>query len=243
LTGRQRFEEALAGRAVAFAPIVWERLPELVHQPSADWWQDAAIGQRLLTDVAGLAVADAVFVLAALDAAQALSDSGARGDDALDALAGTPEARCGYELVAQVSSSRPFGVIAGVPDIGRLQAQFGAEEREAAEDALSDLARGYLDAGADALAVIGTDTESVEAAAQRVATVGDFYGRPVLAIRERGDTIDAWLQSASRSTIAVVGVTGEWPGVAAGLVITPGDVSARWDAARLRAVGTARDGS
>jgi hypothetical protein len=40
--------------------------------------------------------------------------------------------------------------------------------------------------------------------------------------------------------LGVISPDGEWPAVAVGVVITPGDVSGVWDAARLRGVGAAR---
>jgi hypothetical protein len=238
LTGRERFRLALEGRDVAFAPLVWERLAELVHHAAPDWWRDPVVGQRLLTDTAGLACADALFVVAAADAAASVAAAGARGDDALDELARSPDAQSGYELVATVRESRPFAIIAALPDAAWLQARFGAPEPEAAEDALSDLARGYLDAGADALAIIGGEDAAVRRAADRAGSTGDYYGRPVLAICRSADAVEAWLHTGGRCSVATISDAGEWPDLSAGLVLTAGDVGPTWDAARLHAVGS-----
>lgn len=233
MTGRERFEAALGGRGVAFAPLVWERLPELVHQVADGWWHDPGAGLRLLGDAAALAGADAMFVLAAGEAAAERRRSGATGDDALDALAGTPEAEAGYELVQALRASSTFAVIAALPDAETLRMTFEAADADAADDALCDLARAHLDAGADALAVLGSDGSAVRAAAARVGGVGDFYGCPVLGLCEA----DAWWERGCDAPLAVMAADGTWPALAAGLVVTPDDVSTRWDADRLHAVG------
>jgi hypothetical protein len=224
VTGRARFEAALAGQAVAWAPLVWERLPELVRQPAAAWWRDPTIAQRLLADAAGIAGADALFVLAAPGERRG-------GDDALDALADGDDARAVRDLVARLRASAPFAVVAALPDTATLLRDFAASDEDVAEDALADLARGLLDAGADALAVVGED---VRESARRVAGIGAFYGRPVLAV-EPGE---AWFASGSEAPVALVEGAGGWP--AAGLAITAGDASVRWDADALRAAGEAR---
>lgn len=241
MTGRERFLDAVAGRSVAFAPLAWERLAELVHQPAEDWWRDPSRGQRLLADLSGLAGADAVVVLAAVDAASAVRAAGARGDEALDRFADTPEAGAGYELVKRLTASESFAAIAGLPTVRWLQSHFEAEEPEAAEDALSDLARGYLDAGADALAVIGAGADEVREAARRAKAAGDFYGRPVLAFASSPHGWTAWLESGGAGSVALLSPDGEWPRVASGVVGTPGDVSGTWDPMRLHAIGSARD--
>lgn len=236
MTGRERFRLALDGRAIAFAPIAWERLDELVHQPDSGWWRWPSTAQRLIADVAALARADAVVVLAAAQAADAVRASGATGDDALDELAHAADVRSGFELVARLQGSESFAVIAGLPDVAWLQERFDAAEPEAAEDALSDLARGYLDAGADALAVIGTDTDPVRAAAGRAAAAGDYYGRPVLAVAGG----EAWIESGGTTPVAILSDAGDWPALEAGLVLTPGDVSAHWNTARLHSIALTR---
>ncbi len=224
MNGRDRFEAALAGRAVAWAPFVWERLPELVRQPAAAWWRDPTVAQRLLADAAGVAGADALFVLAA---------PGERGggDDALDALADGDDAHAVRDLVGRLRASAPFATIGALPDTATLLRDFGAADADVAQDALADLARGLLDAGADALAVVDDD---VRESARRLAGIGAFYGRPVLAVQPGA----AWFETGSDAPVAVVDGAGGWP--AAGLAITAGDVSTRWDADALRAAGAAR---
>jgi len=56
----------------------------------------------------------------------------------------------------------------------------------------------------------------------------------VLAVEPGG----AWFESGSQAPVALVDGAGGWP--AAGLAITSGDVSVRWDVDALRAAGEAR---
>jgi hypothetical protein len=141
LTGRERFREAIAGRGAAFAPILWEQLPELVRQPQDAWWRDPTVARRLLADAAALALADAMFVCVGAD-----------------------------EVVGS-----------GVP----------------------------------------------------LARAGGLFGRPVLGVcGEQG-----WVDGGGE--LVVLSADGSWPD-GPGVVITPGDVSGRWSAEQLHAVGSAR---
>jgi hypothetical protein len=238
LNGRDRLVAALAREGLAFAPMLWERLPALVHEQQADWWQDPTTAQRLMSDAAGLSGADAMFVLVAREAVRCAAASGARGDAALDALASMPEARRGIDLVRALHDVAPYGVIAAVPPPAALQRALGGEEPEAAEDAFTDLVSGYLEAGADAVAVTGNEKAEVSAGLARAARLGALYGRPVLAVCMGSGETSAWDEHGA--PLDVISEAGEWPPLAFGLVITAIDVSAGWDAARLRAVGMAR---
>jgi hypothetical protein len=200
------------------------RRAALARPPAAAWWRDPTVAQRLLADAAGVAGADAMFVLAA-------PGEHGGGDDALDALADGDDERAVRDLVARLRASAPFAAIAALPDTATLLREFAASDEDVAEDALADLARGLMDAGADALAVVGDD---VRESARRVAGIGAFYGRPVLAVEPGG----AWFESGSQAPVALVDGAGGWP--AAGLAITAGDVSVRWDVDALRAAGEAR---
>jgi hypothetical protein len=192
----------------------------------------------LSADAAALAGADAMFVFAAQEAVRHAATAGTRGDRALDGLASTPEAARGVELVRSLRQVAQHGVIAAVPAPAELHRALEGEEREAAEDAFTDLVSAYLDAGADAVAVTGKRDDEVSAGLERAAGLGRLFGRPVVAIcAGNGDTA-AWDERGA--PLGVVSAAGDWPDPASGLVITPGDVSSRWDAARLRAVGTAR---
>lgn len=239
MSGRDRFLGALGGEGVAFAPIVWERLPALVHQERADWWKDPTVGQRLIADAAALAGADAMFVFAAAEVVRSAVADGARGDAALDALASVKDARYGSDLVEAVRATARHAVIAAVPSPGTLQRELGSEEPDAAEDAFTDFVTRFLEAGADAVAVTGTESLELNGAMDRAVRLVELFGRRLVAVLwgEDGDT-KAWDELGE--PLGVISSEGDWPDRASGVVITPGDVSARWDAARLRAVGNAR---
>jgi hypothetical protein len=238
LSGRSRFVAALAGNGLAFVPIVWEALAALVHQERAEWWQDPTVGQRLIADAAALAGADAMFVLAAGEAVRGAVSRGERGDAVLDALASTGAVTRGAELVRCVHDVADHGVVAGVPAPAVLQRALGGEEPEAAQDAFTDLCSAYLEAGADALAVMGEEGGEIGEGVTRAARLAALYGRPVLGVAELDGEVEGWDEHGE--PLGVISADGEWPGCASGVVITPGDVSARWDAARLRSVGAAR---
>jgi hypothetical protein len=238
LSPRDRFLAAVSGHALGFAPILWEQLPALVHQERADWWQDPAVGQRLIADAAALAQADAMFVFVAAEAIDCAVSAGARGNDALDSLAQRPEIANGVELIRCLHDVATHGVIAAVPAPSNLRAAFQGAEIEAAEDAFSDLASAFLGAGADALAVTAQEADDVAAGVRRAAEIGKLFGRPVLGVCTADGVVSGW--TADGSSLGVVSQAGEWPAMTAGVVITPGDVSGRWDAPSLRDVGGAR---
>jgi hypothetical protein len=239
LSGRQRFLDALVGRGLAFAPIVWQALPALVHQERADWWRDPTVAQRLIADAAALAAADAMFVFAAGEAVRDALAAGERGDSALDGLASTAAVADGAELVRCLREVAEHAVVAAVPAPEALQRALDGAEPEAAEDAFTDLCSAYLEAGADALAIIGEEGGEVGAGVTRAGRLAGLYGRPVLGVAERDGEAEAWDERGE--PLGVISAQGEWPASSTtGVVITPGDVSTRWDAARLRAVGAAR---
>jgi hypothetical protein len=238
MTSRSRFRTALERDGLAFAPLLWTRLPSLVHQERAGWWQDAAAGQRLIADAASLALADAMFVFVAAEAVRSAVSEGAGGDAALDALAETQAAVRGIELVQCLHDVAQHATIAAVPAPAQLLADLGGEEIEAAEDAFSDLASAYLQCGADALAVIGARSDHVDAGVTRAVQLGKLYDRPVLGVCLGEEDAAGWDQDGR--PLAVISDGGEWPPGACGVVITPGDVSGRWGTDQLRAVGSAR---
>ena len=238
LNPRDRFLAAVSGDALAFAPILWEQLPALVRQERADWWQDPAVGQRLIADAAALAHADAMFVFVAAEAITCAVSAGEVDNDALDSLVQRAEIENGVELIRCLHDVATHGVIAVVPAPSELQVAFDGAEIEAAEDAFSDLASAFLGAGADALAVTARQTDDVAAGVRRAAETGRLFGRPVLGVCEADGVASGW--TADGSSLGVVSPEGVWPAVTAGVVITAGDVSGRWDAPFLRDVGGAR---
>jgi hypothetical protein len=238
LRGAERFRAALAGDALAFAPILWEQLPELVRQPRPDWWQDPTTGQRLIADAAALALADAMFVFAAAEALEAAVDEGTRGDQALQKLAqGAPTAHA-VRLLASLHAVSEQAVIAAVPAPAAVQREVGGEEIEAAEDVFSDLAIAYLEAGADALAVTGGEVDEVSEGVRRAARMARLFERPALGLCVADARVSGWVHDGGM--LGVVSEAGRWPALDRGVVTTPGDVSGRWSADLLHTVGSAR---
>jgi hypothetical protein len=237
LNGRERFRFAVAGEQLAFAPLLWDEVAALVRQPAPGWWRDPTAATRILGDAAALAGADAL-VVRALDAA--VDEQGARGDDALDALARSEPARQALALLERLAQSGGYAVLAGLPDIGGLQRRMGAGDPDVAEDAFSDLARASLEAGADGLAVVGTDGAAVGPAGERAGVLGAFYGRPVLTAVVGDGLAEGWLAGRPDVPVGFLATDGAWPDQDRGIVLTPGDVSARWGVDALRAIGEAR---
>ena len=239
LSGRDRFRRALTAEAVAFAPIVWARLPELVHQEHVEWWRRPELAQRLIADAAALAAADAMFVFVADEAVRCAVNAGQIGDDAIDALARSPATVSGAELVACLREVAEHAVIAALPPAPALSRALAGDEPEPAQDAFTDLAFSYLEAGADAIAVVGDDAGEVTDALARAAGLGKLFDRPVLAIcSPEGSAVTGWTDTGM--ALGVVTDAAGWPSFDRGVVITDGDVSSRWDAAALREVGIAR---
>lgn len=238
MSGRDRFLAALAGEGLAFAPIVWEQLPALVHQERAGWWRDPTVGQRLIADAAALAGADAMFVCVASEAVRCAVATGVTGDAALEALASSEDARHGVELVRALRATAKHAVIAAVPAPAVLQRELAGEEPDAAEDAFTDFVSSYLEGGADAVAVVGAEALEVTDGMDRAVRLVELYGRRLLGVCGQDDDSKAWDEQGE--PLGVITSEGDWPERESGVVITPGDVSPRWDAARLRAVGNAR---
>jgi hypothetical protein len=238
LTPGDRLRAALAGEGLAFAPILWEQLPELVRQPRPDWWRDPTTGQRLIADAAALARADAMFAFAAHETVRAAVAAGQRGDAAIDALAQGPEAAQGAALVACLHEVGGHAVIAAVPAPAVIRRELSGDEPESAEDAFSDLALSYLQSGADALAVTGDDVGEVAGGMARAAQLSELFARPVLGICQVAADVQGWAHGGG--DLSVVSASGEWPPAGSGVVITPGDVSADWSAEQLRTVASGR---
>jgi hypothetical protein len=237
LSGAERFAAAIAGEARAFAPILWQRLPELVRQPRADWWRERATGQRLIADAAALAGSDAMFAFTAAEAVSGAVAEGRVGDDVIDELGHSRDAQRGEELVATLREVADHAVIAALPAPRALMRDLGGQELEVSEDAFSDIALGYLKAGAHALAVTGTERAEVSEGVLRAAHVGQLFARPALGLCLAGGDVAGWVHDGL--PLGVLSEEGEWPAAGPGIVVTPGDVSGRWSADRLRAAGGA----
>ena len=235
LTGRERFAAALGGDGVAFAPYIWERLPEFVHQPAADWWRDANTARRRLLPTPPRSPARTRWSstraatpcgrpppgAAASTSSTASPRPRRRATRSRSWKCSTLRCRSGRWRGCRISTCSSVSLGGRDPEAG-----------EAAEDALSDLARACLEARADALLVMGSDAEAVRVSAARVAGVAEYYGRPLLVAAGQ----DAWVEGRDGAEVCVLGDDGAWPPLQAGVVLTE-DVSGRWDADRLAEVG------
>ncbi len=234
----ESFRASLAAEATAFAPILWRHLPELVHQPDVEWWRDPNAARRLFADAAGLARADAMFVFAAEAALVNASAQERVGDQAIDTLAQSSMVTAGAELIAVLRAIHSFAVIAAVPAPPVLLRTLDGHEPEAAQDAFADLILSALDAGADAVAVTTTDPEELSDAVRRASRLAELFQAPVLGLRLERTGVSGFVHGGPE--LVVLPADGAWPSDARGLVITPGDVSGRWDAELLRAAGSHR---
>lgn len=237
MTGRERFGAAAAGEALAFAPLLWDEVAELVHQPGGAWWHDPGAATRILIDAGTLAGADALLVSALPAAVDELAATGAQGDDALDGLAGSASVGRAVALLERLWGSDARAVVAVLPDVAGLLRRMGGDDEYVAEDAFIDLARAALEARADGLAVIAADEAAVVASGERAGSLAALFGRPVVsAVLGRG----AWVKQRPEVPVGFLGDDGGWPAQDAGIVLTPGDVSGRWNVDALRAIGAAR---
>ena len=211
LTGSQRFREAIEGGGVAFAPILWERLRELVRQPQDGWWRDPTSG------------------------------------------AGCWPMRRRWRWPTRCSCACrptrvcPRGCAGGSRSRGRrVRGDRGASDSRRADAGAGQRGdrgrRGRVLGPRDRVLRGGrrrarrirrrTQLRSRRGRARR-AEAGGLFGRPVLGVCGE----EGWIDGGG--ALGVVSVKGEWP-AGRGVVITPGDVSGRWSAEQLHAVGSAR---
>lgn len=230
MTGRERTRTALSGgEGVAFGPLIWSGLPKFVHARSDDaFWLDVGTCQRMLSDAGSICVADALTVpllphLRSPGAAEPL----ACGADEVPQLA---EVDAAVELLGRLAAVGAMGLIAELPKLGDLTRLLPGAAAEDIEDALSDLTRAALEAGADAVAVRGAGAD-VDRSVDAIAPLARFYRAPVLGI----DGQRGWADGV-QCQIGLLGPDGSWPELARGLVLTSGDVTEWWTPDDMRAV-------
>lgn len=226
MTGADRLREALSGAdLIAFAPLAWARLPEFLHaSPAGEFWLDVAVTQRLLGDAAGVCAADACVV-------PLLPRPCLPAGIAADEIVTRPEVAATTALLGRLAGVGAVGLVAGLPLLADLARLVPGAAREDAEDALADLARAGLEAGAQAVCVRGVLGRDVAATVEAVAPLADFYGATTLGVDgERG-----WAEG-DRSPVGVLGRDGRWPDLARGVVLTAGDVTEWWTPHEVRAL-------
>lgn len=230
MSGRDRARAALAGgSAVAFAPLAWARLPSFVHAAGpGEFWLDPGRTQRLLADAGDICGADAVAV-PVLPGLRTGSPPAPAGDSA--EIATLPEVTATVQVIGRLAGAGAVGLIAELPTLGQLAGLLPGAAGEDTEDALCDLARACLEAGADAVTVRGDDQPDVAGTAGAVSGVAGYYGAPVLAVAgERGWAL------GSGPRVGLLGPAGSWPELAHGIVLTTGDITGWWTPAEVRAL-------
>jgi hypothetical protein len=237
VTGRDRFRAALSGAdLVAFAPLAWTRLPEFLHVAGGGaFWLDVATTQRLLGDAVSVCTADAC-VVPMLPRPRSPDGSPPPGD--ASEVAGRPEVTAAATLLRRLADAGGPGLLAELPPLAGLAGMLPGAAPEDVEDALTDLARAGLEAGAQALCVRGAPGGDAAATVDTIAPLAGFYGAPALGTDgERG-----WV-AGDGCQVGVLRRDGRWPDLARGVVLTAGDVTQWWTAREVRALPRERQGA
>lgn len=228
MSARDRLRAALAGADdLAFVPRAWSRLPAFVRAggstESADFWGDPARTHRMLSDAAALCSADGMVV--------PLPPAIPPGPDVL-ADAGVEATLALLERVRAVGS---HGLVIELPTLDRLGEAWPGAVSDDVEDALSDLVRAGMEAGADAAAVRGEEA-AVTRTLALVTPLAGYFGAPVAG--QAGDA--AWFAPGGPEA-ASLSRDGRWPALARGVVLTAGDLTEWWSPDEVRAVVAERD--
>ena len=263
MTAQGRLRAALSGGDVlAFAPLTWARLPEFLHLArTSAFWLDVGTTQRLLGDAAVVCTADACLVpllprlrspedakVASRGAASPAADAASPAADAgshvgADEIAALPEVTAAVSLLGRLASVGRTGLIAELPPLAELGSLLPDAAPEDLEDALADLVRAGVEAGAEAVIIRGADgqyadRQDVGRTVDAIAPLADFYGAKVLGVdAERGWAAD------NCCPVGLLGPDGRWPDLARGVVLTAGDVTDWWTPHDMRAVLRERQGS
>jgi len=255
LTGPDRLRAALSGAdLVAFAPLAWARLPEFLHvAPAGEFWLDVGTTQRLLGDARSVCAADACVVpllprLPAATAAPLAATAGPPDDTAgppddtgrpagadppgeTGELVALPEVTATVTLLQRLADTGGAGLVAELPSLAEVSGLLPGAAREDVEDALTDLGRAGLEAGAQVLCVRGAPGRDVAATVDAIAPLADFYGATALGI----DGQSGWA-AGDCCPVGVLGRDGRWPELTRGVILTAGDVTEWWTPHDVRAL-------
>jgi hypothetical protein len=231
LSGQTLTRNALSGgEALAFAPLIWEFLPDFVRaMASTPFWLDTTTALRLLGDGAGVASADAVVVPLAPETVDGLPRL-SRGTAPED-LVHTTNTVSMVAMVARLATIGDLGIVAEIPGLDVLGAMFDRASTDELEDATSDLVRAALEAGADSVCVRTAPSGSLDRELDNVTALADFYGVTAMAVNDRSGAA-----GNSRCAVGVLGSDGTWPTSDRGIILTGGDVSRWWSPDDLRGV-------
>jgi hypothetical protein len=257
LTPQGRFRAALSGQdLVAFAPLAWARLPEFLHiTRTSAFWLEVGTVQRMLGDAASVCTADAC-VVPLLPRLRGPAGSGTPAEAgpvpapagqvpasavtprAADEIVTLPEVTAAVLLLRRLADLGQTGLVAELPPLASLATLIADPVPEDVEDALTDLVRAGVEAGAQAIIIRGTDRQEVARTVGAIAPLADFYGAKALGIDgERGWAAD------SCCPVGLLGRDGQWPKLARGVVLTAGDVTDWWTPRDMRAVLRERPGT
>jgi hypothetical protein len=216
---------ALVGKA-GFVPYGWSQLPSFLQLTAPTrWWSDPDYCQRALTEFGAVCRAEALMIpLLDEHGVEGLATQVGDAEDPVEAIAGSDIAAQILALLAQMASVGRFGVVALLPTSAALSAAVGEIESEDAEDALCNLARSALGAGAAAVAVRGEVDDDVAVTVSAVAPVADYFGTVAIGITPAR----SWVHDGSVE-LAVVAVGQPWP--TAALTVTYDDLSTAGSAA------------
>lgn len=250
MSARARFETALGGGdCVAFAPLAWSKLPAFVRTPAPEeFWLDVGATQRMLGDAAGICRSDAITVplLACPGAVAAQAAGAAAGAVAATAAAGAGAARmpasCG-EIVRteEVAAAAVVlerlravgepGLAAELPTLGELAGLFPDEDDEDREDALNDLVRTSVEAGAQAVVLRARTGEDLRRSLEAIAPLATYYGATVLGVGAGRAT-----SYPERCEVGLLERDGTWPELGRGVILSAGDLTKWWTPDDLRGV-------
>ena len=206
MNGRDRTGSALSGGdCTAFAPLVWTRLPEFVRaSTNAAFWLEVGTAQRLLVDGGSVCAADALVVplLPQTYASIGLAVLDCRAD----AVIKLPDVAAAVALVGRLAAVGGVGLIVEVPGLVGLGGLLPEAPEEDVEDALSDMVRAGLEAGADAVAVRGQPEGDVGHTVDAVLSLAEFYGAQVIGI----DGGRGW-SGSGLCAVSLLGRDGAWP--------------------------------
>ena len=224
------FTNALLDGGRCFAPIVWAHLPVLVNSVvEPEWWTNAATCRRLALDLMGATGATAMPVdVLHPELCRALF-AGEDKEEAAEDVLEQSAVRAALEVMRQLVSTLPVGVLAVLPDIGYLGEAVGTD---GADDVVCDLARGVMPLGVAGVVVI--DSTGSGAAVRRVVRLAENFNCPVLLLTAGSEgTPGAWRVERAGAP-GVVTLDSSAP---TGVLITPGDVSAGWNLSEVAEFG------
>ena len=208
MSGREILDWAQSSDGPAlFTALAWERLPEFLNsRVPGDWWLDASVSVRLLSEFAALSHLDVIQVPAVRDMREPR-----------ETVAGRDSAAA-IECVSQLVVIGTRVTMAVVPPVAVLRAASPGIKPEDVEDDLRDLVSDLLNAGAEAICVRGDDAQAVGDTVDGLTRLVRHFGRALVGLS------GALAVSATESLDVFAFAIGDaWP--VSGLAMATGDLS------------------